>query len=59
LLASRLACSDSSSIASQSTSKGSSSTGGGYASWARGTTSGHSTPGGQDTNVCALSYPLN
>jgi hypothetical protein len=22
-------------------------------------TSGHSTPGGQDTNVCALSCPLN
>jgi hypothetical protein len=48
---SRLACSDSSSIASQSTLEGSSSMGGGCASWARGMTSGHSMPGGQDTNV--------
>jgi hypothetical protein len=33
--------------------------GSGCASWARGTTSGHSTPGGQEMNACALSYPLN
>jgi hypothetical protein len=59
LLASRLACSDSSSIASQSTSEGSSSMGGGCASWAHGTTSGHSMPRGQDTNVCTLSCPSN
>jgi hypothetical protein len=59
LLASRLACSDSSLIASQSTSKGLSSMGGSYASWARGMTSGHSTHGGHDTNVCALSCPSN
>jgi hypothetical protein len=56
---SRLACSHSSSIASQSTSEGSSSTGNGCASWARGTTSGHSTPRGQETNACALSCTLN
>jgi hypothetical protein len=59
LPASQLACSDLSSIASQSTSEGLSSMGGGCASWARGMTSGHSTPGGQDMNGCALSYPLN
>jgi hypothetical protein len=59
LPASWLACSDSSSIASQSTSEGSSSTGSGCASWARGTTLGHSTPRGQETNACALSCPLN
>jgi hypothetical protein len=33
--------------------------GGGCASWAHGTTSGHSMPEGQDMNVCALSCPLN
>jgi hypothetical protein len=47
------------SIASQSTLEGSSSTDGGCASWAHGTTLGHSTLGGQDTNVCALSCPSN
>jgi hypothetical protein len=39
--------------------EGSLSTGGGCASWARSTTSGHSMPRGQDTNVCNVSCPLN